>query len=476
MRNSLFVLMATVLISLGLCSCTDDTIGNSISDIHSAIVEDSSFVLQGKSLRNSHLRSRSDIQLLGKVNATGYGILSSDVVSQFMPTTTIDTVGVHGGASWIDSCCLTMRVAKGDFTGDSLVPMRLNVYKLNKQLPSPIYSDFDPTGYYSEDDLLGTTVYSANDIERTQTIDTETGSAYTYYEVNVPLPVELARDMFTEFKNNPETFSTPRNFAQYFPGVYISNSYGEGHVMNFYDIELVTYYKKYEKLTDDTDTIYPAMKQSYLAVTPEVIYNNNINLDVAPSVKAMVDNGDAIVMGPAGYEVQAQFPVQDIINKFKKDTQDALALINTVELTIPAEKVTNKYDIAPPEYLLMVKENYRDEFFDRDSLTNDKDAFYAKYDEETDSYTFHVMRDYVVDILDNKGGIAPESDINFVIMPIDVTLYTNTASSSYYYYYYGSSSSQVVTKIAPAIARPCLSRLRLDKAKINIVYSKQTLY
>jgi hypothetical protein len=468
--------MATIALAMGFNSCTEETIGTSISDIHSAIVEDSGFVFNGVSVRNTHLRSRSSIQLLGKVNAEGYGTLTSDVVAQFMPTTTIDTVGVHGGVEWIDSCFLTMRVAVGDVTGDTLAPMRMDVYKLNKQLPTPIYSDFNPSGYYNTGDLMGSITYSATELNRVVSYSSSGSTAAIYYEVNVPIPVSYARDLFTQYKNNPATFSSPKEFANYFPGVYITNSYGQGHVMNFYDIEFVTYYRKYDKISEDQDTIYPSCTQSYMAITPEVVYNNNITLDVDDQVENMIANGDAIVMGPAGYEVRADFPIQEIIDKFKADSKEGLGVINSLTLKIPAEKVVNKYDIAPPKYLLMVKESYRDEFFEKDTLTNNKDAFYAEYDDQEDNYVFTGLRSYVLDIIDNKGGVAPESDTKFVIMPIDVTIYSNSSSSSYYYYYTTSATTEVVTKIAPAVSTPSIARLRLDKAKLKLVYSKQAIY
>ncbi len=476
MRNFLYVLVATVLLVMGFSSCIDDTIGPSISDIHSAVVEDSGFVFRGVSVRNTHLRSRSSIQLLGKVNADGYGTLTSDVVAQFMPTTAIDTVGVHGGDQWIDSCFITMRVAVGDVIGDTLAPMRMNVYKLNNQLPVPIFSDFNPGGYYNSSDLMGSVTYSATSEDRITAYNSTGTAAVTYYEVNVPVPVSYARDIFNEYKSNPSTFSTPKQFADFFPGIYITNTYGEGHVMNFYDIEFVTYYRKYVKLDESSDTIYPAMRQSYMAVTPEVVYNNNITLDVDSEVENLIAAGSAIVMGPAGYEVHADFPIQDIIDKFKAASSDGLAVVNTLTLDIPAEEVVNKYDIAPPKYLLMVKESYRDEFFEKDTLTNNKDAFYAEYNEQEDCYTFSGLRQYLLDIINNKGGVAPESDKKFVIMPIDVTTYTNSTTSSYYYYYSSAASTEVVTKIAPAVSKPCIVKLNLDKAKLRLVYSKQMVY
>lgn len=473
MRKFLFVSIIAAVWTVCFNSCTDDTIGTSISDIQSAIIQDSSFVMTGKTVRNSHLRSRSSIQLLGNINAQGYGTLSSDVVAQFMPTTTIDTVGVHGGDQWIDSCFITMRVAMGDFTGDSLTPMRLSVYELNQPLPSPIYTDFNPSGYYNTGDLMGSVTYSANQMVR-DTLVTTTGATSIYYEINVPVSVDYARAIFNQYKINPATFETPAEFAEFFPGIYITNSYGQGRVMNFYDIEFVTYYRKYEKRADDTDTIYPSTKQSYMAVTPEVLYNNNIDLEPDDAVRAMVEAGDAIVMGPAGYEVEVDFPIQDIINNFKAGSKDGLGVVNNLAMELPVEKVPNKYDIAPPKYLLMVKKSYRDEFFDKDTLTNDKDAFYAEYDASTSSYIFGGMRDYLLDVMKKNGGDVSEKDVEFVIMPIDVTKFTNT--TSYSYYYSSSSTSEVVTKIAPAISRPSIAKLRLDKAKVKLVYSRQSVY
>lgn len=474
MRKLFFALLSTLAVLFGINSCTDDVIGTSISDIHSEVIEDTSFVINGVPVSSPHLRSRSSIQLIGKVTADGYGTLSSDVVAQFMPTTKIDTVGVHGGAEWIDSCFLVMRVKSSDVIGDKLAPMRMSVYELNKQLPNPIYTDFNPEGYYSQDDLMGSVSYSASDMSLKTEYSSMDGTSVSYYEVQVPVPVSYAREFFNEYKSNPSTFKSPSDFSSFFPGVYIKNSYGEGHVMNFYDIEFVSYYRKYEKLSETTDTIYPAQKQSYMAVTPEVVYNNNIMLNAAPSIMSMIAAGDAIVMGPAGYEVHAAFPIQSIINRFKDNSQNALSVINSLTLEIPVTEITNRYNIQPPEYLLMVKESYRDTFFEKDSLTNNKDAFFAAYNDQEKNYVFTGLRDYVLDIINKKGGIASIEDINFVIMPIDVTKYTNTTSS--YYYYTSTSTAEVITKIAPAVSRPCLAKLNLKKAKIKLTYSKQTLY
>ena len=43
----------------------------------------------------------------------------------------------------IDSLKLLMFVPKGSLVGDSLAPMGLEVYRLNKQLTAPIFSNFN---------------------------------------------------------------------------------------------------------------------------------------------------------------------------------------------------------------------------------------------------------------------------------------------------------------------------------------------
>ncbi|MCH5327354.1 MAG: hypothetical protein J1E29_09220, partial [Duncaniella sp.] len=57
-------------------------------------------------------------------------------------------------------------------------------------------------------------------------------------------------------------------------------------------------------------------------------------------------------------------------------------------------------------------------------------------------------------------------DFTFYLMPVTVTLEENQD-------YYGETNS-TLTAITPYVSEPVMTRLLLDKAKINFVYSKQT--
>ncbi len=468
MKQFLNVILAAAVL-LGLYACTDETIGVSITDSVSSIIEDSSFVITGHSVRNDRVQMRTSTKMLGLLQADGYGSLSAEAVTMWMPAMHLDTAGIK--SEWIDSCRLLLNIPyRMGFTGDALAPMRLSVYRLNKPLSTPIYSDFDPTGYYDSDDLLASDSYSpvSGWIKTTSSYSYQTGMATedTMRVISIPMPVELGRELFDAYREDPSKFASPKAFADVFPGIYITNSYGSGHVINIHSTELDVYYHKHV-LLGDTAEVDSARSQCYLASTPEVVSNNIIRFDIDDAISSMVNSGEALIVAPAGYEVEVRFPIQDIIDKYQSNVGRNQSVINTLSLELPVSVPETEYNIQPPTYLLMVKTSKKDQFINGDSLANNKDSFYAVYDAATKKYTFSGLRNYILNIINNQGGIATEDDINFTITPVDVTTYTY--SSGYYY----SNSNSVVTKISPMVSRPAIARLLLDKAKIKITYSKQ---
>lgn len=466
--KQLFNVILAAAVLLGLYACTDETIGVSITDSVSSIIEDSSFVITGHSVRNDRVQMRTSTKMLGTLQADGYGSLTAEALTSWMPAISIDTTGTS--AEMIDSCRLKLRLPyRNGFTGDSLAPMRLNVYRLNRQLPSPIYSDFDPTGYYDSDDLLASEAYSPTSGWMEVSSSYVTGSAQydTVRVISLPMPVELGRELFNAYKADPTQFSTPKRFAELFPGIYITNSYGSGHVVNIKATEFDVYYRQRGTKDNGTDTVY-TRAQSYLASTPEVVSNNIIHFDIDDAITSMVNQGEALLVAPAGYEVQVRFPIQDIIDKYKANTGNNQSIINTVTLTLPVSVPATEYDIQPPSHVLMVKTSKKDTFIHGDSLANNKDSFYATYSPQSKEYVFSGLREYIINIINNQGGIATEDDLNFTITPVDVTTYSYQQS-----YYYGGGSTSVVTKISPMVSRPAIARLLLDKAQIVMTYSKQ---
>lgn len=458
MRFSKILLSSLFIISLVSCEETT-TIGSSIIEDEIEIVMDSSYTVTGKSIENNRIQSRSLTQLLGIIDTKEYGYLKSDIITQLMPTGKIDTTGVT--INDIDSIKLKLYIPMGGYTGDSIVPMGVNVYRLkpNSALPSPIYSNFDPTDYYDNNDLIGSTIYSANALGLSDSI-----AELTHRFVEIKLPVDLGREFFTKYKESPNTYLNPSEFAKWFPGMYIANNFGSGRIMKISSAEIKMYYRKTVKIEEtNRDTTY-YKEGTYFAITPEIISNNNITLNMSDNLKTMSETY-AVIVAPAGFDVQITFPARKIIESYNSNKGN-ISVINALSFEIPVDEITNNNGITPPPYLLLVQSSKKDKFFENGDITDDKTSFYATYNEISKKYVFSEMRQYLIDLL-KKENIT-DDDVTFTLTPISLS--TESSGSNYYY-----SSTTYINDITPYVEAPAMVKLNLNESKIKFTYSKQTI-
>lgn len=455
----LFRLIPAALIGASLFSCEQDSaIGSSVIQDRVEVVIDSSFTVTGSSVINPVIQARTDNQLLGIIDAKGFGRLSSDFISQLMPSNTIDTVGVT--VNDIDSLKMFLYMGKSDMIGDSLVPMGLEVYRVTKALPSPIYSNFDPETYYSQNEKLASTVYSASVLGLSDARRDTIVLPDTMRIVEIKLPVELGREFYTKYKQDPSLFSDPERFSKWFPGLYIKNSFGSGRLMRF-STSLVSIYYRKKVAMETKDTIYN-LANPFLAVTPEVINNNNMTLSVSNELKTLAAT-TPVVAAPIGYDAEIHIPIQDIIDKYHSNT-NSYSVVNAMTLEIPASEIANDYGITPPANLLLVKKSEKDEFFADQQIYDNRTSFYATYNATTQSYVFSSMRQYFLDMY-NKEAIE-EGDGDFVLTA--VTPVTEVSQSGY-------TQQTVIMAIVPYVSTPAMAKLNLEKAKIKLTFSKQTM-
>lgn len=364
----------------------------------------------------------------------------------------------------VDSIRLIFRIPIGGFTGDSLMPMRVNVYRLNKQLKAPINSTFNPEGYYTKNDLIGTSSYTAVK-SSSPNLSHSTVERSSYRTIVTTLPKEIAVNMFKEFKENPETFRSIEKFNQFFPGIYAANSYGSGRIMKIDKTFMLVNYRRKTTTDEGNDTIV-GDSASYASAAPEVITNNNIKLTVADNITEMISNGEVILQAPIGYEVKIKFPIEELLSKYMNDTEN-LKVLNSLYFTLPVEEIENEYSITPPPYLLLIKSSEKNKFFINNKISDNKTNFYAVYNSSTKSYEFGNMRDYLINLLDaDYEEIQDASDMT--IVPIDVV--SETSYDSYYYYY---NTTTTITSMTPAVSAPMIAKVKLEDAKVKLTYSKQ---
>lgn len=458
------LLSAGFVAALAMASCDESTstVGSSLSKNEVEIIVDSTFTVSGRAVINDLVQSRTILQLLGQIDAEGYGSLKSDIVCQYMPSAFVDTLGVK--PEYIDSVKLVLTMFKDGFAGDSIVPMGVTVYPLTRQLPSPIYSDFNPSDYYDSSTVLGSTTYSGL-IDGADGVGAD-GSGNIYKDIMVPLPKEIGVNLLNQFKTNKQTFSTPQEFAKWFPGLYISNSFGSGRVTRIVSNMINVYFRSVQPIPDTNpqrDTVLHGTG-TYMAVTPEIITNNNILYKMSDKLRQRAAKGESILVGPIGYDVEFEFPAREVISRYKAQSGE-LSVINSLSLSIPAKAIDNDYGLTPPPYVLIVKKKDKAKFFSGVQINDNISSFYATYNSSTKSYEVPLMRDYIVDLME-KGEIKDE-DVSFVICPALVSFLT--VNSGY------GQVTKVVGSITPYVTEPVMAELDMDKAEIRFTFSKQTL-
>jgi hypothetical protein len=463
-------LFASLLIGGGLwlVSCSDDSvIGESLANDEISITIDSAFKVSGHSVYVPDFDSRSRTLILGGVNVPEYGKLSASFVTQLMSATAMnisDTIPV-------DSVCgmnLKLSYRRQAITGDSLAPCQVKVFALNKDLPSDIMSNFDPTGYYDPSSPIGVKNYTASALGRTDSLY----KTDLYGHISIPVSLDLAKSVFNRYRNDPSVFQWPSTFVKYFPGLYVENTFGSGCVVNITVGEVALYYNygKREGYADD-DGVYryrwvsAVDSVTLFSTAPEVLSSNNLSVKISDNITSKVAAGEPVLFAPNGYHVRIKFPTQDIINKYWSDTFN-VGMVNNLTFSLPVSNIKNDYGITPPPYLLMVRTCDLDTFFENNSVPDNVRSFWGTYASSTGLYTFTSMRDYIVDIMDKYGTEVPEDDTDFTLVPVNITTETVTDSST-------GSSKVVVTYCAPFILRPTMGLLDFDRASVKFIFSRQ---
>ncbi len=464
-------LLSIALITVaGISSCSDENsaIGSSIVNTELQIVVDSSFqeLVTVQSVVDDKVVGRTTNQLIGRIEIPGYGKLKTDFLTQFMPASTIDTTSVAS----LDSLVLNLTYNHDSFTGDSLAPMQLSVYPLTTQLTSPVYSNIDPAEYC---DLDATPIALKSYNASLQGLP-DSLQSLSYKFISVRMPDEMMNDIYNKYKESPETFSSPRDFVKFFPGLYVRSCYGSGCVVNVQNTSMNLHYSKQTTTAAGEDSIY-ATTQTIMAVTSEIVTGNHIEMTPSDIITQGIAEGKAYVQAPAGLNLQLNLPIRQMVERFEEATGESSTkgIINSLTLTVPVESIDNQYDITPPTFLLFVRKSEMQEFFEKKQLTDNVNTFYAMYNEDDKCYTFSGLSAYINNIITQKraGNEPTEADEEIMLVPISVYTETSTSSSTYYYYSY--SEEEVVIEIVPYIEAPAMGLVDKENIKFQLVYSKQ---
>lgn len=457
LRISFIALAAATVGFAAMTGCGDDgTIGSSLLEDQVEIIIDSSFTVTGGPVAMSNVQPRTLSMLIGNIHIPEFGSISSTVASQFLPSTAIDTTY---DLDDLDSVFLNLRYAAGAFIGDSVVPMGIAAYPLNDVLSGDLYTNSPLPSH--ESTALASAVFAPSTLGNDSLAELETRT------VAIKLPLSFGKELLTAYYDNPDNYTGGDRFVNnVFKGLYFDSDYGTGRLMQFARCTITM--NMSTTTIEDEDTTTTSDELEYYAVSPELVNNNYIDVDIAPALQQRVDAGEPIVIAPVGYNVKVRFPAPEVIEAYNNHG-GIMAVLNSVTFSVPADTISSNGLVPAPTYLLMVLEKDLPTYFSESKTPDNETSFYATYDETNKCYDFSGLGTYISNLMDS-GEELTEEDYTFCLVPVSIDFEVDMYSYSYYSYSY------MVSEVLPYIEGPAVAVLDLDNAKVKLTYSRQVAY
>lgn len=410
-KNILYTILISVAALLFSCDDSLKNIGFTIQPEGDriAVGTDSLFIkaktVAVDSLLPEGMFAKTKSPVLGEYKDPIFGTTKSDFVgefyypegSKFPKNTTIDSVRV---AVFYDS-----------WQGDSLAPIGLTAYEINKKLPAGShFTKFDPTQYVDLSAPLGKSFFSAANIEVPLN---ERKQPDYYHRAFVNLPKSLGERIhnLSETVDNLDTDA----LKEYFKGLYLTTDFGSGAIVTVDHTYLYIHYNYLDEKGSSTkeDTIRTG--SMILNTTPEVIQINRIE---NKNDKLLEENNEyAYIKSPAGVYTELEFP---LIDKAAKLNNQALNLARFKVTALPDRDAELKFRLKPSPYLLLVNKDDLKEFFEKRKLPDNVTSFYAQLDQTTYTYDFGNLSTMINHYKEKNEGKV--KNLTYVLVPIDVEI------------------------------------------------------
>ena len=384
-----------------------------------AVVYNDTFMLKATTVALDSIYAKSYYGLLGDFYDPMYGSLKTDFFCQFYAQDgfAFRHAPVDGV---IDSMDVVLFYERGKWIGDSLAPMEATVYPLVKQLEGNFYTNYNPEGYADMEQPLGRISYTPRDFTVSDSLWGLTGTEMYNTHLRIRLPQSLGQAFYDETVNNPGAFATQQTFNKFFPGLYVTNTYGSGNILVITDTRLLLYYR-YNGVSSSTgvDTTYNTAEAFY--VTEDVIQLNRFrNTDVSHLLEP--SDEFSYVKTPAGVYTRITIPTKEIFSSIKGRQRH----INDAYFTLsPMPQQDWKYALAPPASLMLIPEDSL-QFFFRDNRVDNQVTTFASMTQTSSVITSYTFGN-ISNLLSFYMATQPDlEELNLLVVPVERTMQTDS--------------------------------------------------
>ena len=447
-KNILYITLLSVVALLYSCDDSLKNLGFTIQpDIDRITVGTDSLFVKAKtvsveSLLPNGMFAKTKKPVLGKYIDPLFGETKADYVGElyypegsgFPDDAIIDSVQV---AIFYDS-----------WKGDSIAPIGLSVYEVNKALPSGShFTNFDPTEYVDITAPLGKSFFSAANLEVPKAVRDEPGY---YHRAFVDLPISIGQRIKQLSKD--KSLDTD-SFKEHFRGLYMVTEFGSGAIVTVDHTFLYIHYQYVSKKGSSTQQDTIIAETMVLNTTPEVIQINQIK---DKSDQLLEESEEfSYIKSPAGVYTEIHFPFTE---KADKINSRALNLAKLRITALPDENANLGHKLYPSPYLLLVNKDDLDDFFKQRKVPDNITSFYAQLDQTTYTYDFGNLATMINHYKkENDGKII---DLDYVLVPIDVEI-SNVGSQA--------QITAIYNQMTPTATTLLKSKAKM---KMDLVFSK----
>jgi hypothetical protein len=356
--------------------------------------------------------------LLGEFFDPSYGTIKAGYVCQFYPSYgfyNIDSIVDNK----IDSIFLNIYYT---FQGDSLAPMELSVYPVIVPLDKDYYTNRDPSALCNMRQPLVRYGYTARNMNISDTLMVQ--SNYDHF-LSIHMPVEFGQSFLEEArKPQPNAYSSIQKFTEFFPGTYLTTTFGTGSLLNVSSTEMRIYYRTNHIIaaSDGSDSAVVRNRTAIFPVTKEVIQLNNIK---STNASLLQPNDEKVYLkSPAGVFTELVIPIRDIITGIGKKK------FNSVKLSLEAyprdewEYALDFPGLGPlasstsyKSQLLLIEPDSVKNFFEQQKVSDNITSFTTTFNASTYTYNFSNIANVVQNAIDK----APDKDLKLWLIPVMTT-------------------------------------------------------
>lgn len=455
MNNKTVFALFSLLSFIGLVSCDDDlnSVGGSIQPPSDHITTATDTIPLAAKTVSMHDRiyARTVNGALGQYEDDMFGTVKSDYLCQFRFP---EEAKFQDNVISIDSVLFSLDFV--NYQGDSLAPMGLTVYPVDRALTENYYTDIDPSEYSDMQNPLTSRAYTIAGSE----VISSSSSSTKLRSITSDLGIPFGQSIYDSWKNG--IFNDEESFNEYFKGMYVTTTSGTGSLINVEYTSIDIYYK-YNHIKGNHDGTQDTIRETYftLSVTPEVIQLNHIK-NKNPE-ELFVEGTDAVYLkSPAGVYTEVVFPISQIADNMEKKN---MTTINSVLFSLKGyteKEDDSDFSLGNPESLLLIPKDSIDSFFKGRKLPyprnmQNKYALLATRSASTNSYTFGNISPLVSEYK-NKGV----ENIVYAVLPV----------TTQYSYNNSTGGSELVNVYHTMLPTTAVLRNDEENMRIELVYSK----